>query len=234
MHEALVAACDRVDADPAIQVFVPDGGPAAKRSSLLGTDISQFQNFSNRDDQARCTARSGWTACSIVLERVAKPTIAQVEGVAAGGGCAIALTCDLRVATPDATFGIPIARTLGNCLSGATYSRLLDAMGPGAVKDMLFTGRLIGAAEAQTLGLVSRLVSSTEIASTVRELAATIASNAPLTIRATKEMVRRVLAHRRLPAGADADMVELCYTSADFREGVTAFVSKRKPEWSGR
>ncbi len=135
--------------------------------------------------------------------------------------------------TPAASFGIPIARTLGNCLSAATYGRMLDAMSPGAVKDILFTGRFVDAVEAQTLGLVNRLAPPDAIAATVRDLAATIASNAPLTIRATKEMVRRVLAHRRLPTGADADIVELCYTSADFREGVTAFVAKRKPVWSG-
>jgi enoyl-CoA hydratase/carnithine racemase len=167
------------------------------------------------------------------LERVTRPTIAQVEGVAAGGGCAIALTCDLRVATPEASFGIPIARTLGNCLSGASYSRLLDVMGPGAVKDMLFTGRLIGGAEAHAMGIVNRLVGAGEIEATVRSLAGEIAANAPLTLRATKEMIRRVLLRRRLAAGGDADMVEICYTSADFREGVTAFLAKRKPTWTG-
>jgi len=230
MYEALVAACDRVDQDPSIRVLVFRG--AGGKAFVAGTDIAQFQNFSNRDDGLKYEERLD----SVLdrLERVAKPTIAQVEGVAAGGGCAIALTCDLRVATPEATFGIPIARTLGNCLSGNSYSRLLDVMGPGAVKDMLFTGRLIGGAEAHALGMVNRLVAAGEIEATVRALAAEIAANAPLTLRATKEMMRRVLAKRRLAAGDDADMVELCYTSADFREGVSAFLAKRKPMWSGK
>ena len=105
------------------------------------------------------------------LERVTKPTIAQVQGVAAGGGCAIALTCDLRVATPESTFGIPIARTLGNCLSGATYSRLVDLIGPGRVKDMLFTGRLIPGTEAHALGMVNRLVPAETSTPTVRDCA---------------------------------------------------------------
>jgi enoyl-CoA hydratase/carnithine racemase len=107
-------------------------------------------------------------------------------------------------------------------------------MGPGAVKDMLFTGRLIGGAEAHSLGIVNRLVPGGEIEATVRALAAGIAANAPLTLRATKEMIRRVLAKRRLAAGDDADMVEMCYTSEDFREGVTAFLAKRKPVWTGQ
>ncbi len=229
MYEALVAACDQVDRDPAIRVLVFRG--AGGKAFVAGTDIAQFQNVKSRDDGLKYEERLDHVLDR--LERVTKPTIAQVEGVAAGGGCAIALTCDLRVATPAATFGIPIARTLGNCLSGASYSRLVDVIGPGAVKDMLFTGRLLGATEAHALGIVQRLVSAVDIEHAVRNLALEIAANAPLTLRATKEMIRRVLAHRRLPAGQDADMVELCYTSADFREGVTAFLAKRKPVWSG-
>ena len=229
MYEALVAACERVDQDPAIRVLVVRG--AGGKAFVAGTDIAQFQNFNNRDDGLKYEERLDHVLDR--LERVSKPTIAQVEGVAAGGGCAIALTCDLRVATPQASFGIPIARTLGNCLSGASFSRLIDVMGPGAVKDMLFTGRLIGGDEAHALGLVNRLVSADAIEQSVRALAAEIAANAPLTLRATKEMIRRVLAKRRLAAGDDADMVELCYTSADFREGVTSFLAKRKPVWSG-
>ena len=167
------------------------------------------------------------------LERVTKPTIAQVQGVAVGGGCAIAFTCDLRVATPESTFGMPIARTLGNCLSGASYGRLVDLVGPAVVKDMLFTGRLVPAVEAHALGIVNRVAPAEEIDRVVRELAATVASNAPLTLRATKEMIRRILARRRLAPGEDADIVEMCYTSRDFREGVTSFLAKRKPEWTG-
>ena len=229
MYQALVETCERVDRDAAIRVLILRG--AGGKAFVAGTDIAQFQNFNNREDGLKYEERLD--AVLDRLERVTKPTIAQVEGVAAGGGCAIALTCDLRVATPEATFGIPIARTLGNCLSGASYSRLLDVMGPGAVKDMLFTGRLIGGIEAHRLGIVNRLVSAVELDGTVRALAAEIGANAPLTLRATKEMMRRVLARRRLAAGGDADMVELCYTSADFREGVTAFLAKRKPTWSG-
>jgi len=230
MYDALVDACERVDRDEALRVLVLRG--AGGKAFVAGTDISQFQTFADRQDGLKYEERLD--AVLDRIERVAKPTIAQVEGVAAGGGCAIALVCDLRVATPASTFGIPIARTLGNCLSGATYSRLVDLVGPAAVKDLLFTGRFLDAAEAYALGLVNRIVAADAIGDAVAGLASEIAANAPLTVRATKEMIRRVLAARRLRPGDDADLVELCYTSEDFHEGVAAFLAKRKPRWTGR
>jgi enoyl-CoA hydratase/carnithine racemase len=229
MYEAMVDACDRVDRDASLRVLVLRG--AGGKAFVAGTDIAQFQNFKDRDDGVKYEERLDRVLDR--LERVTKPTIAQVQGVAAGGGCMIAFACDLRVATPEASFGIPIARTLGNCLSAATCARLLDLINPGIVKDLLFTGRLIAGDEAKHLGLVSRLVAATDLDRTVRALATEIAANAPLTLQATKELVRRVLAHRRLSAGADADIVEMCYTSRDFREGIESFLAKRKPVWSG-
>src|SRR5437773_2039328 len=219
MYEALVDACERVDRDAAVRVVILRG--AGGKAFVAGTDIAQFQSFRDREDGLKYEERLDHVLDR--LERVTKPTIAQVQGVAAGGGCAIALTCDLCVATPESTFGIPIARTLGNCLSGAGYSRLVDLIGPGRVKDLLFTGRFVGAAEAQALGLVTRLVPADAIEQAVRELTVAIASNAPLTLRATKEMLRRLAAKRRLAAGEDRDLIELCYTSADFHEGVESF-----------
>jgi enoyl-CoA hydratase len=230
MYDALVEACERVDRDDLVRVLILRG--AGGKAFVAGTDIQQFRNFRDREDGLKYEERLDHVLDR--LERVRKPTIAQVQGIAAGGGCAIALVCDLRVATPESSFGIPIARTLGNCLSGATYSRLVDAIGPSRAKDLLFTGRFVPAVEAHACGLVNRLVDAEAIESAVRDLATEIAANAPLTIRATKELIRRVAAKRRLAAGDDADMVELCYTSADFREGVTAFMEKRKPQWRGR
>ena len=229
MYQALVDACEHVDGDGGIRVFILRG--AGGRAFVAGTDISQFQSFRDREDGLRYEERLDHVLDR--LERVTKPTIAQVQGVAAGGGCAIAVACDLRVASPDSTFGIPIARTLGNCLSGATYGRLVDVLGPARVKDLLFTGRLVGAGEAHAIGLVNRVVPEGELERAVRDLAQEIASNAPLTLRATKEMIRRLLAQRRLHAGDDHDLVEMCYSSADFREGVTAFLAKRRPHWTG-
>jgi enoyl-CoA hydratase/carnithine racemase len=229
MYQALADACARADEDANVRLLILRG--AGGKAFIAGTDISQFQSFREPADGLEYEKRLDDLLDR--LERVTKPTIAHVQGVAAGGGCAIALTCDLCVATPESTFGIPIARTLGNCLSGATYSRLVDLVGPGRVKDLLFTGRFVGAVEAHALGMVTRVVPADTIEQAVRDLALEIASNAPLTLRATKDMLRRLAAKRRLAAGEDRDLIELCYTSADFREGVESFLAKRKPRWTG-
>lgn len=232
MYESLLEACDRVDAADVIRVLVLRG---AGKAFVAGTDISQFSRFSTREDAITYERRLD----SVIdrLERVRAATIAQVHGVAAGGGCAIALACDLRVCTQAARFGVPVARTLGNCLSGANYARLVDLIGPAKTKDLMFTGRLVDAREASSLGLVTRLVESEEpavIDDAVRELAATIAANAPLTIFATKEAVRRIQAARRLNISDTDDLITMCYGSEDFKEGVASFLAKRTPQFRGR
>jgi enoyl-CoA hydratase len=196
-----------------------------------GTDIRQFAGFQSGEDGLGYEAKID--AVLHRLAHVAVPTIAQVQGVAAGGGCAIAFTCDMRVCGPDASFGVPIARTLGNCLSAATCTRLLALLGPAMVRDLLFTGRMIKVDEAQTLGLVTRLATAEELNSAVQALAATIAGNAPLTIRASKEILRRLEETARPQAGMDADQIDLCYGSQDFREGIDAFMGKRRANWKG-
>jgi enoyl-CoA hydratase len=229
MYDALSEACDRVDADESIRVFVLR---ATGASFIAGTDIRQFTEFASGDDGIAYERRM--EAVIDRLERLAVPTIAQVQGIAAGGGCVIALACDLRVCTPVAKFGVPIARTLGNCLSAANCARLVDLIGPARTKDLLFTGRLLDASEAAALGLVTRMASPDEIDDAVRELALTLAANAPLTIRATKEAVRRISLRRRLAASDADDLIALCYASRDFREGVSAFLAKSTPRFTGR
>jgi enoyl-CoA hydratase/carnithine racemase len=232
MYEALVDACERVDATKDIRVLVLRG---AGRAFIAGTDISQFTRFSTREDAINYERRLD--AVVDRLERVRAATIAQVNGVAAGGGCAIAFACDLRVCSRTAKFGVPVARTLGNCLSAANYARLIELIGPARAKDIMFTGRLIDVHEASAAGLVARLVDSDVAAAlddAVRDLAATIAANAPLTIFATKESIRRLQAARRLPADATDDLVESCYQSDDFKEGVEAFLNKRTPQFRGQ
>jgi len=229
MYDALCHACERVDLDRTIHVFIIKGEGGA---FAAGTDISQFTTVTTREDALAYERKLD----SIIdrLERVDVATIAQVEGVAAGGGCAIALACDLRVCTPAARFGVPIARTLGNCLSVTNYARLLELVGPAHLKDLLFTGRLIDAAEAKSIGLVSRMAEPDTIATVVKELAQTIAANAPLSIRATKEAVRRILRSRRPEHEATDDLIAQCYTSEDFRNAVAAFLEKKSPTFTGR
>ena len=230
MYASLVETCDRVDADPELKALVLRG--AGGKAFVAGTDIAQFQTFEDRDAGVRYEARLD--AVLDRLERVTKPTIAQVQGVAAGGGCAIALCCDLRVATPESTFGVPIARTLGNTLSAATCGRMIALLGPARFKDLLFTSRLATAGELHAAGVVNRVVAAADLEREVAELAGAIVANAPLTIRSIKEMTRRLLAKPRLTPDEERDLIEICYTSDDFREGVRAFVEKRKPRWTGR
>ena len=229
MYDALAEACDRVDAVDDIRVLVLRANGEA---FVAGTDIAQFTSFATAADGLAYERRMEQVIDR--LERVSVPTIAQVQGVAAGGGCLIALACDLRVCSPEARFGVPIARTLGNCLSAANCSRLVDLIGPARTKEMLFTGRLLDAAEAASLGLVTRMAEPDAIDDVVRDLADTVADNAPLTIRATKEVVRRIALRRRLDESAADDLTASCYGSRDFREGVAAFLEKRPPSFTGR
>ena len=229
MYQALVETCDTVDTDTSIHVFILRG--AGGKAFGTGTDISQFRQFRTAEDGIAYEARLDEVLDR--LERVSKPTIAQVQGVAAGGSCAIAITCDLRLCSPESRFGVPVARTLGNCLSAATYSRFLDLIGPARLKDIMLTGRFLDAAEAASVGLVNRIVSADQLDEAVRELAQSIAANAPLTIKATKEMVRRIQARRWMDAKEGHDLIAMCYTSDDFKEGIEAFLTKRAPQWKG-
>lgn len=229
MYDSLVEACERVDADDGIRAFVIR---ATGDTFCTGTDISQFQGFSGREDGIEYERRL--ESCVARLEAVRVPTVAQVEGIAAGGGCAIALACDVRVCSNAAKFGVPIARTLGNGLSFENCARLVDHFGLPRTRSLLITGGFIDAAEALACGVVTRLAGSEDIAATVDELCSTISRNAPLTIRAAKAALARLSVGTRADAGDVASLVADCYASADFREGVTAFLAKRPPRFTGR
>ena len=228
MYDRLLQVCEEVDADDAIRVLVLRG--AGGKAFVAGTDISQFKVFETAED-GLAYERDG-AARSARLERVRKPVIAQIQGFAVGGGFNISACCDLRVATPDAKFGAPIARTLGNCLSMETYARFVDLLGPSVVKDVIFRARFLTAQEALAAGFVHEIVPPEEIDARVRAIALEIADHAPITIQVTKEALRRLRDHRGLPE--DDDLIARTYTSADFREGAAAFVGKRKPRWTGK
>ena len=230
MYDALVELCDELERDAAVRVVVLRG--AGGKAFVAGTDIGQFRTFRTEEDGVAYERRLDVVVDR--LERLAKPTIAAIDGATTGGGCAIAAACDLRVCTSRSRFGVPIARTVGNCLSAAKHALFLDLIGPARLKEMLYTGRLFSADEAAAAGLVNRVVEPDELDAVVEEYARTMAANAPLTIRASKEMIRRVQAHRRIEASLGRDLIVSCYTSADFREGVQAFLNKRPPRWTGQ
>lgn len=228
MYERLYQTCEEVDADDGVRVLVLRG--AGGQAFVAGTDISQFTQFRSAED-GLAYERGGDRRVGR-LERVTKPVIAQIQGYAVGGGFGIAAVADLRIATPESRFGVPIARTLGNCLSMEAYSRFLDLFGPSRLKELIFTARLLTAAEAHAAGFVHEIVAPDAIDARVRELAAQIAGHAPITLRVTKEAIRRIQEQRRAHGGED--LIALTYSSADFREGVQAFLDKRKPNWTGR
>ena len=215
MYEALVACCERADAEDDVRVLVLRG--AGGRAFVAGTDIRQFLEFSSGEDGLDYER----TIDRVVgrLERVRVPTIALVDGFAMGSGLALAAACDLRICTPAAVFGLPIAQTVGNCLSMENYARLAALLGEARVKDIVFTARRVGAVEALAIGLATEVVGDAE--TRVVELAEQLAGHAALTLWATKEALLRL---RPVPDGDD--VVREVYASAEFRERVEAFLRR--------
>jgi enoyl-CoA hydratase/carnithine racemase len=205
MYEQLHEICLRARDEKDLRVVVFRG--AGGKAFIAGTDIAQFQAFRSGEDGIAYEQKME-TYLSAV-ETLPMPTLAVIEGFAIGGGLAIAAACDLRIGTPSARFGVPIARTLGNCLSVTNYARLVAGLGASRAKRMLLLAENLGAEEALAGGFLS---------------------HAPITMRVSKEAIRRIL-QAGMPDGDD--LVRACYGSDDFRAGVRAFVEKREAQWTG-
>lgn len=227
MYEQLAEACRRAAAEPALRLVTLRG--AGGEAFIAGTDIGQFKSFQSGDDGVAYEQKV--EAYVAAVESIPVPTLAIVEGVAVGGGVVIAAACDVRIATSNAVFGAPIARTLGNCLSVANHHRLIQAFGASRASRMLMLAENITASEAVTAGFLLAAVPAEELDARVDELCRQITRNAPITLKVTKMQSQRL---RRAMLPDDADLIRLTYGSRDFHEGVDAFVAKRRPQWEGR
>jgi enoyl-CoA hydratase len=228
MYERLLELGEEINADDELRAVILTG--AGDQAFVAGTDISEFNAFTQPDDALNYEHKIGGVI--EMLEAVRIPLIAAISGACTGGGMSIATACDLRIATPNSRFGFPVARTLGNCLSIANYARLVDIVGPTAVKEMVYLATLIDARRAHALGFLNEVLPENDgLHARAAEMAETIAANAPLTIRATKAALRRIANEGR--AADDRDLILSCYMSNDFREGMTAFFEKRPAKWTG-
>jgi enoyl-CoA hydratase len=219
------------EADPAVRVIVLAG--AGEKAFVSGADISEFEQKRGTADAIKVYNEAGDQA-NAALIGATKPTIAMIRGYCIGGGLGIALTTDLRICGDTSTFAVPAAKLgLGYAYSG--IKRLVDVVGPSFAKEIFYTARQFTAEEARVMGLVNRIVPVAELEPYVRKYAATIAANAPLTIKAAKMAIN---AATRDPDKRDLAAVQAavdgCFASADYKEGRTAFMEKRKPAFTGR
>ncbi|KAA0012818.1 enoyl-CoA hydratase [Billgrantia pellis] len=229
MYDALEACCDRLAVDDDVQAVVLHG--VGGEAFVAGTDINQFAEFSQPEDAVAYERRIDRVVGK--LEALPKPTIALIEGACVGGGAALALACDFRYCTPSMKFGVPIARTLGNTLSMTNVSRMVDMIGVARTKEALMMAKLFDAEEARQVGLVNGVFAPETIVDEVTSIAAEFGRRAPLTVRASKALVGRVLEARRAAADAGDDWVTTCYMSDDFQAAVNKFLNKTPFEWTG-
>lgn len=214
---------------PDVRVLLLTG--AGDKAFASGTDIAEFQAFRGAEDAIGYERRI--SRILDVLEASPVPTLAAIAGACTGGGLAIAACCDVRVAAANARFGVPIARTLGNCLSLTSHQRLAQLVGPGRVKDLIITARLLGAQEAMAWGLVSEVVpDAAALQQRASELAQAIAEHAPLTMQVTRESLAALV--KPVDPAKEEELMLKAYLSDDFAEGVAAFLAKRPARWSGR
>lgn len=229
MYEGVAEICRNAGRVEPVSAIVMCG--AGEKAFAAGTDIGQFKDFSTAEDAFAYEDNGNRMMADI--ESCPVPTIAAIHGACTGGGAAVAASCDIRLTAADLKFGFPIARTLGNCLSNENLRRLSWIVGPARVSEMLLTARLVGAEEAKAVGLVSEVLPDRDaVMARAAEMAETMKGHAPITMRVTKEALRRLRTSGAAPE--DRDLIEAAYTSADFREGMSAFLEKRRPNWQNR
>jgi enoyl-CoA hydratase len=231
MYDSLMDICKRAGADDSVRVMVLRG--AGEKAFASGADIAQFTEMA-RVPGAGTAYQQTSSDLIDALEAFPKPLIAAINGACAGGGVGIAATCDLRVGTATTRIGVPIAKTLGNCISRSTLVRLASIIGSARSLELIFTARLISGAEAKEWGFLNEIVDTAEqLNERVRELAKHVAGMAPLTLRATKEQIRRLRDAQMSRVNFD-DLTEMCFSSDDFKNAVNSFVAKQPPVWTGR
>ncbi|MEM8652735.1 MAG: enoyl-CoA hydratase/isomerase family protein [Pseudomonadota bacterium] len=229
MYEEIARLCADVKLGGEIKSVVISG--AGDKAFAAGTSMDQFRSFSVPQDSI--DYEQTMDRVLQMIEQCEVPTIAALTGACTGGGAAIAAACDLRICDAHLKFGFPIARTLGNCLSIGNLNRMSALLGPGRVREIIFTARLVEAQEALDIGLVSEVLPDAPACrERAEELARKMANHAPLTLRSTKEALRRLRVEG--PTVDGTDLVVECYMSEDFKEGIEAFLGKRKPQWKGK
>jgi enoyl-CoA hydratase/carnithine racemase len=227
MYEQLTDIGNTLKADASIRAVVFRG--AGGQAFVAGTDIEQFAAFKTGEDGVAYERQI--EACIELLCSLPMPTVAVVEGWCVGGGLAIATACDFRLATPGAKFGVPIAKTLGNCLSIQNVARLRAAFGHQHVKRMLMLADLLSADEALACGFLHAVEAPEAIDAATLALTQRIGALAPVTQRVSKLALERLTSH---DLAQSDDLIRAAYGSDDFHEGVAAFVAKRTPLWSGQ
>jgi enoyl-CoA hydratase len=216
--------------DDDVRVVVLTG--AGGKAFVSGADISKFEN-----ERATADATKHYNAmvekANSGIQEFPKPTIAMIRGYCIGGGVGLAISCDLRICSENSSFAVPAAK-LGLGYSYPGLRRLVALVGPAFAKEIFFTARQFGSEEARSMGLVNRVVPDVELESYVKEYAAAIASNAPLTVKSVKYIVGQVMQDEsRRDLARCAEMVDNCFASSDFIEGRRAFMEKRKPAFAG-
>jgi enoyl-CoA hydratase/carnithine racemase len=231
MWEAVPPLLRLAESDDRVRLVVFSG--AGEKAFVSGADITQFEDMrAARNAVARYEAMAEDALMSI--HDFAKPTLACIRGYCIGGGVNVAISCDIRIAASDSVFAIPAAR-LGLGYRYSALKNLVDLIGPGAAKDLFFTARRIGTAEAQALGLISRVAPPEGLEALLAEYTGAIGDNAPLTVAAAKAIMREILKPSPdLDRDRCAALIRGCFESADYTEGRTAFMQKRRPVFTGR